>query len=286
MSSEKINLRKTRTFSESISITFDLVKNNLAILLKSFFALSFPFLIIAIFLLSSSIINTIQQDSGFSSSHTAFNILGYIFMSVGTFVYLLAINVIYKKYVLNDDPKQITVGEVWTEIVNHLGTFIGAGLLISILIFFGTLFLLIPGIYLAVSFSFIFFIITFENAGTKTAIDRCFAIIKNNWWSTFGFFLIIFIIQMALDYTLVLPITFINVWIFKPMLTANTANATNALSFIVILFYTLQIMFSTLLSSIIGAAIVVKYFSLVEEKEHIGIREEIATMDQDTTEEK
>jgi len=286
MSSEKINLRKTRTFSESISITFDLVKNNLAILLKSFFALSFPFLIIAIFLLSSSIVNALQQDAGFSSSHTAFNLLGYIFMSVGTFVYLLAINVIYKKYIFNDDPKQITVGEVWTEIVNHLGTFIGAGFIISILIFFGTLFLLIPGIYLAVSLSFVFFIITFENAGTKAAIDRCFAIIKNNWWSTFGFFLIIFMIQMALDYTLVLPITFINVWIFKPMLTSHTADTTNAFSFIVILFYTLQIMFSTLLSSIIGAAIVVKYFSLVEEKEQIGIREEIATMDQDTAEEK
>jgi len=67
----------------------------------------------------------------------------------------------------------------------------------SIFIAVGLILLIVPGMYLAVSYSFANMFIIFFNYDFWTAMELSRKIITKNWWSFFGFLLILFLINFA-----------------------------------------------------------------------------------------
>ncbi|MEO0968748.1 MAG: hypothetical protein AAFX80_10510 [Cyanobacteria bacterium J06639_18] len=86
-------------------------------------------------------------------------------------------------------PRSIQVaGERFTELV--MLTFIFLALFLA-----GSLFFLIPGIYLLIRFSFIYYALIIENRSTFDAFNRSWQLTKGYWWKLFWpFLLFVFII--------------------------------------------------------------------------------------------
>ncbi|MBK3517432.1 hypothetical protein [Carboxylicivirga marina] len=71
---------------------------------------------------------------------------------------------------------------------------IGYNIIVGIVLLFAFLFFIIPGIYMAVPLSMIIIVKTVERNGFSVNWGRCFKLINNNWWITFGIIIVAYII--------------------------------------------------------------------------------------------
>ena len=83
--------------------------------------------------------------------------------------------------------------------------FIGYAIVVSLLVAVGFVFFVIPGIYLFVPLSFLFMIALRENLGLGEAFSRCFKLIKDHWWMTFGLLIIIYFIYAFASFLFQVP---------------------------------------------------------------------------------
>lgn len=79
-------------------------------------------------------------------------------------------------------------------------------LLYSIVIAFGGILLLIPGIYLAVSCGLFMQIVTIEEIGAWSALKRSRELISGSWWRCFGIMFLITILVSILSVLVQLPV--------------------------------------------------------------------------------
>ncbi len=186
---------------------------------------------------------------------------------------------VYEYIRLYEEGKmEITVKDVWEKVKKNFWMYFGAGILVALMIGAGFIFLLIPGIYLAVASSLTFMVITMERVDVGKAIGRSMDLIKGNWWSTFGYYLVNIFIQLLIIYTVALPLIFLN----TTFIAGYIATGAEALPFWYYIVFALFTIVSTVItmagSLIMYVAVSFKYFSLVEVKEQIGLKRQIAEM--------
>ena len=77
---------------------------------------------------------------------------------------------------------------------------LGAGIVFAVLTLFGSMFCLLPGIYLANTLSLVFIGIVFEKKGLSSAMSKSWKLVNAQWWNTFALNLlgIIFVIGVSL----------------------------------------------------------------------------------------
>jgi hypothetical protein len=80
---------------------------------------------------------------------------------------------------------------------DHLGQLILYTLIAGILVFFGTLLLFIPGLYLAVGYTFAVFLIVFYKLEFWGAMELSRKIVTKRWWKFLGFLLVIALINIG-----------------------------------------------------------------------------------------
>lgn len=61
----------------------------------------------------------------------------------------------------------------------------GASLVFTIIMFFGIMMCILPGIYFANTFSLLLFIFIFEKKGLGDALSRSWKLVNSQWWNTF-----------------------------------------------------------------------------------------------------
>ncbi len=197
----KIELRRTRDFSEKINITFEFGRQNLKPLGKALLYISGPFIVL------QGLFNGLYQKeilgSGglrgfeiFSSGSDAMLWLGitYIFILLGYVSSLIVVYEYLRLYELRTDNRTIEVSELWNEVKSNYLPMIGSLLIMSVLTFLGFILLILPGIYLAIVFSLIPPLMIIEKMSFSDALSRAFKIISEKWWSTFGLIFIMGII--------------------------------------------------------------------------------------------
>lgn len=168
-----------------------------------------------------------------------------------------------------------TVAEVWGLMRREfLGTFLalwGVGLLVGL----GFLFLAIPGIYLSVVVSLFFIVKLSEGIGFGAAFSRCWLLISDKWWSTFG----LIAIALLLYYVVLVGIGGVAVLVsggFAALMQA--ARAKSPLGAVVI--SCLTSLSTLLLYTPLLLALAFQYFNLVERREGTGLRLMINTLGQ------
>ncbi len=273
----KINLRQKRSLSELISITFDFIKVNFKIILLSFLTFGVPLVVPGIYFFSKFTINmsTSMLGGGMDFDFPSLGI-GLVLLFAGVLLYYISINVLVALYLDAEDPKSITINNIWDGIIKNLGKYIGAGVLITLMVLVGYVLLVIPAIYIGIAVSYVFFIITFEDKGVGNAISRSFEIIKGNWWSTFGFILLIGLIQGAIGYIVSLPLSLLNEFLIGPLSDGNSLDSATINT--AIISSVISMTFTMFVSCISTVGIAIKYFSIVEDKERIGLQDEIEAM--------
>ena len=277
-----IELAKPRDFGEIISDTFTFIKQNFKPLLKYFFMLC-GFFVLAIAVITVlvqmktlSFTNNISADgfdeqSAFSRAAAIwegvgvlffFMMLGYIAVAVMVLCYM----VLYKKN-HNTVP---TSEEMWGYFKHYYLRIFGVSIVLTVLTVAGFFFCLIPGIYLSVVFALVAPIMIIENTSFGYAFNQSFKLIKDNWWVTFGVFVVVYIILYVVDLTISLPATVLGAG--SVLFHIKEAKAlTLPLAIFSAVIETVKYIFQIII--VVASGLV--YFNLTESKEGIGLIERI-----------
>ena len=285
---QQIEIRKVRDFGEIISVTFEFIRKHFKNLMRIMFIIPGPIFILGGIIMSiySYRIGRLAQSNpdpgSFFLGVIGIFIIAAIILGIGYLMLLLSINE-YIVLNLKKGSDEITLRELWGNIKRSFWNYLGGGIVIGIIVGVGSLFLIIPGIYLSIALIFVMIAISTEKKMFGDAIARSFYLIKGNWWSTFGLMVVLAIMQLLITYTLMLPFYAVN-WIsalFVDSMFMIDSDFYLIYSVVVgILFYTLAMVVST----IPYIAIVFKYFSIVEEKDEVGMQERIMQMGMPETE--
>ncbi len=201
----KIELIKIRDLDEIVRDSITFLRQNFKPLLKVYFTICGVFLVTGLIV---SIVNyyemRLHMEEG-TSVFTAFYFLSMLFgllnITATTMTTLCFVTLYREKG--NEAP---TVEEVWSYFKFYFMRILGAIIVISILGMLGTVFCLLPGIYLFTVLGLILPIIIMENTTFGYAISRCFQIIKNNWWRVFGSMIVVSIVLLAAYTVLAIPL--------------------------------------------------------------------------------
>jgi hypothetical protein len=221
--SQNIELAKPRDFGEIINDTFAFIKQNLKPLLKYFFIFCGFFIAAAV--ISSSfyqikMTNTVNNISSGSYNNmeykpSFFNFFGTELLLMGIFTVLsvITIQVTVLSYIALYKAKnnQVpTTEEMWGYIKFYYLKILGCYILINLLLGIGVVLCILPGIYFAPILALILPIMVIENTSFGYAFSRCFILIKDNWWVTFGTMAVVWIIFSVCRGIIILPTTIIN----------------------------------------------------------------------------
>jgi len=276
MAEQKIELRKIRDFGQNINDTFVFLRQNLKPLLKSFFA------ICSVFMLTQAIFNGIYQSHSMGVFQQLFSgrarpgayndrfggvfsfeyIMTLVFMLL-TFTSMKVILGAYLKYYLENDGQQPNIEEIWNLYKKYFFKVFFYSIPVGLLAVIGLVFCLVPGVYLWVVFVPFTFVVMIEDAGFSTAFYRCFEIIKENFWISFGIYLVAYLMYTISTYIIGMVVGLIAG--LAAYFTTKSVGATAGIvtSFFSIFSFTFYIIF------FISAAL--QYFSLTEERDGTGI---------------
>ena len=194
----------------------------------------------------------------------------------GVFIMLLVLTVYaYIKCFLRPvpAPEPITVGQVW-EVVKQefIGSYLSYfGLLVIVLI--GTVFLAVPGIYLAVAFSLFYITKVVERTGFGETCSRCLRLVRGKWWSTFGL-----IVIMTLIVSVVIGVgggllTALLYYLAGSFGLVHASEAGSSLGLFAVIASALSGLLNMLIYPPLLLAIAFQYFNLVERRDGTGLHQ-------------
>lgn len=117
---------------------------------------------------------------------TAF-LVGLLQLLATGFLYMTTHRIVVSE--MADSPIMTSEAVSWA--LRRFPVLVVAGLLASIAVLAGLLLLIVPGIWLAGSFSMLSQVVAIEDAGPVQALRRSFGLVKGRWWPTIGFLLLV-----------------------------------------------------------------------------------------------
>ncbi|GAB3896291.1 hypothetical protein GCM10028803_13720 [Larkinella knui] len=263
-----MNLYQTRDFGEKINATVQYaVKQIRSLGMALLYIAGPPALIagIASGMASASMLAT--QPTGRDSSYkmgfwlvqqvsSPYYIVAIIFAMLIPLLVYLTVYAHLKVYDRNHG-EPVTVEAVWSEVQQALGRAVLTWLVVGILVVAATFFFIIPGIYLGVVFSLALAVVVFEDGSASTFMGRCFDLIRDKWWSTFGLIIIISFIAYILSFVFTVPAAAVNMMVALKLAPSMPV-------YVTILTSILSTVGSVVVSSLIALSLGFQYFNLVE----------------------
>lgn len=205
MAQQKIELRKIRDFGENFNDTFQFIRQEFKPLLTAFLIMS------GVFIVAGGIVGGVYQSntmgSFMKSLSMAKNVNGnslgdifngtYFLMILLSLLGIISIRVVVASYMKLYDAKggeSPTLDEVWNQYRHYILPLFFYSIIIALLMVFGMVFCIAPGVYLAVVFAPIEMILVVEDIPFGQAFGRCFKIIKENFWISLATYLVAYII--------------------------------------------------------------------------------------------
>lgn len=274
---QNFELRKLRDFGQIFNDSFTFFKDHLKPLMRSVLVISGIFLLLgsistaATYLNMTTMFDFTQGANNYSmEKHTISYFVSVIIMIFILVITQACINLVTTCYIsiyLQNKKQQPTVAQVWGYFKYYFWRVFGATILLGFLICIGSLFCLIPGIYLSIVFSLVIPIMVIENASFGYAFNRSFKLISGNWWFTFGVLIVVSLIVGIANNVAGIPLGII------PVVSKFVSNV-NITTPLIIFFSVLRnLLFVTY--SIMSIAVTLCYFDLTEQKEGTGLMSRI-----------
>ncbi|UFH55917.1 hypothetical protein [Spirosoma sp. KNUC1025] len=273
-----IPLFQQRDFGNKINATFQYVIQNFRSLGLSLLYIVGPVALvagIATGIMQSNMMK-LMGESGFANTDdpiAAFQMLSFFIspsfwltMLFGVLANVAVILTTYAHMKVYDraEGEPISVTDVWNEVQPTIGRGIIISLLNTIIIGFGFVFFFIPGIYLAVVLSLSLAVTVFEGADFGVTWNRCFQLIRDKWWSTFGLIFVMGLIVAIVGIIFAIPtgiITFFTAAKLLPDVSVVWLMLGNVVNLVG----------KTLLNAVLYTAIGFQYTNLVERQESRGM---------------
>ncbi len=303
MSTNKINFRKVRDMGETISATTAFVRQNHKILFKGIAYIALPFILLGLVSYSISIAFFIEElwpedvSSSFNSYTDIASVLS-IFSFLGSIVLIAVIYEYLILYIKRPDFESITLKEIGQKVLENIGLYLSTTILlfltflvallpmtfimgiwvfmvgsmveeIAFLIVFATLGIGLLFTYPIVAVSFIFIVRLVEGKSFAPALSRCFSLIKGNWLSTLWLYLVTVLITISI------------IGLIPAFLTGSIAMLINLFSweqamFLIPITGLVYSLITIIVNVITLIVVALRYFSIVEQKEGIGLMRKIA----------
>ncbi len=285
----KIDLYKRRSLSDKINATFSFLGQNAGPYFKAQLFITGPVVLLAT-IVHIVLIGTFFQNLDFANESEVLNNAFQTFemsilnstLSLIVSIMITLVHLSYMKRYSQQANQAPAVIDVWHECSRHLLKAFGFGIIAGLLIMIGFLFLLIPGVYLAVVLSVGLPVLVMEDSSVVASMDRSYKLIKGKWWSTFGLIFLMSIIGAIIAFVVQLPATALvaGETLFSIQEGENLFEepglgfSTFTIGLSAFLTY-LGNAFSMIL--LIGG-VAFQYFNLVELKESRGLMEEIGRL--------
>ena len=279
--------RKVRDFGTVMNDSFDFIRQEFKRFGKTILIYVLPFFVFTGILLvyfQTSMYSTILDGS------VADSVLNIYYKMIPSYIvmllnYTVLTAVIYQYINLYRKTNgNFTAEELWPGVLKVGLKILGVYFVSFVIVIIASMFLLVPGIYLGVVFSFFPAAIIFEELSFGQAMNRCFAVIKDNWWRTFGIIfiggLIVYIFSMIVSVPLIIATAL-------KTFHAVSNNSTPGPQFFstgYIIASTVISMFQNLGYSLVLIFVAVQYFSLVEVKERPTLQDKIDKLVEETNE--
>lgn len=283
MNQEYIEFKKQRGLGEILSITFKFLRENYKDAGKIFLKLVGPAFILLIAAVTYYAWSTVGisfiSNEGFNISEFMISaglmLLAYLFYvtSMTGTVYHIILSYI-------NNRGEIISSEVTTGMKQDFAKILMVTVISWILVFAGTMLVLIPGIYVAVPVSLATALLVFRRNSVMDSITDSFQLIKDNWWNTFASLFCIGLIVYLISLVFQLPAIFY--FMFKAFVSASEGSAATSvedmfgIGYIIINIFTSIIQYLVYSITPIGIAFV--YFNLNEKQNYTGTYESIQNL--------
>lgn len=274
---QKINLREERDFGEKLNATFTFIKQNFKPLSISILLYVSPVAILAGIFSGFYQSRLLQQITGGGPNSnvgefTVFNqvtslnyvisifftVMAYVIMSLTVYGYMAA---------YMDEEGEVRPAAVWQHIKSNLVQATYSSIAIGVVCFL-TFFLLGLGIYLAVVLSLFLIVMVREETGFIETIERCFYLIKGNWWATLGLLMVAGLIQSMIGWLAAAPLGAL-------MVLQSLQVVSSGEGLLLVLSNTVATLLTNLTYCISVLAAGFQYFNLVEQKDGVGLLEQV-----------
>ncbi len=196
-------LLRELTVEETISKTFSLYLNNFVLFFIPFLISSLVNSIIVFTLLDYARYIETNFDFGaptdeiwlqFSAVFSVFLLIFFLFFFV-LWITTAVTHGICIKYASNLISEEIpSFGNAFSFAIRKLPSLLVMTLIVDILVIFGLIALVLPGVIVGIMYSLVVPVILNENVGTMDSLSRSKSLVNNRWLKTFVVFLIIIIV--------------------------------------------------------------------------------------------
>ncbi|QJD78348.1 hypothetical protein [Spirosoma rhododendri] len=274
------NLYVQRDFGEKINAVFQYIRQHYRSLLLSLLYIVGPVAVVTA-VASSFTLNNVLRAASDAQTDAGNPYAGLLFMTrllspsywlsllFGVLTNVAVILTTYAHLHRTETGQTATVADIWDDMQSQIGRMVVYTILISIITSIGFFCLLLPGIYIGIVLSIGFAITYFEKAGFGEAWARCLNLIRDNWWATFGYLLVIVIIVGILSLVFALPGGLVG------FLSAGKLLPGDGLPIWLIIANIIGLIGRSILYSIIYLAIAFQYGNLVEQHENVSLHSAI-----------
>lgn len=271
-----ITIEKERNFSDVLNVTFDFLRQEF----KPFFKTIILYTSIPIILLA--IIATFYTKDSFNGLFEAMNgnvpesvtpngglLIALIAISVIASIFIIGITFCYLEEYRIHGKDGFEIEAVWQRFIKDFWGLLGFQIVGTIILIISFALLIIPGFYVMIPLSFLLAVKVFEQKGLSDSLSRCFALIKNHWWQTFGILIVITLVHSVLSTLFSIPIAIYSG--IKGFLMATDSANTSIDTAPLLVFNIIATIAKYWLYPIVFLAIGFQYFSLKEEKDQTSL---------------
>lgn len=168
-------------------------------------------------------------------------------------------------------------GGIGVVIIMMITALAGTGTLAGLLIFLGSItFIILPVIYVMISFSLTPMVLFVEKRGIVSSFGRSFKLISGFWWLTFGIVFILLLIVTALSMLFSLPVMIAG--FIKGYFAMSGEGSGDSHSVALIVTSVLSGLGQYLVYAILLIGVGVQYFSLREQKDNRDLFQKVSEM--------
>jgi hypothetical protein len=213
-----VNFKKVRSLGDMLSDTFKFLSSEWQPFFITIVKVAIIPVLIAIcaaiyFLISSTSLfsglldlKDYESDINFNFSKLMLPLFVFIVCYLIAYALVTVASLSYiKSYIKNRGV--VNYIELQDDVKNKFWPYVGLFILILIIVFIGSLFCFLPGIYFGVVLSLSICLLIFQNNGVFDAISNSFTFIKDHWWETFGILIVVQILIAIIGFVVNLPVS-------------------------------------------------------------------------------
>ena len=208
MSNTHIEFLRTREIGEVLNASMYFIRDHFKPVMRSLIYIAGPVLLVAVITSSFYLAGEFTAGENPLLNSAESNMALFIVSNMlAMLVTVVIIAVMYEYIILcyENGIREYGVDEVWQGVKKRMMLYILYSVFNGIITFVGLMFLVVPGIYLGVTLSFVYMVAFVEGRSYPDAVSRCFNFVEGHWWNTFGLLLLAYVIYYIVSMLFGLP---------------------------------------------------------------------------------